>query len=292
MITNKTSNYLTYYISPIMLCLVICTLFCGTNITKAQTPGEGVGINTTSIDPSAILHIENTYDDNNLPKGLKLPSYDASEIANLEGFGQAGNALNRGLLLFSNENNQIYQVAEYDFTPFIEPIGWGMHGNALSDLTYGSFFIGSTDFAPFSLGTDNTERMTFMETGEIVIGSSQSVSSDASFQINGTKGLLLPRLTASERLNIQSPTPGLFVYDTDYNALYVGIADIYGNSTWSVVGGGSGGSDADWTIGSGVIYNETDNVGIGNTGNTTTSLYIMNVYSDLVATHRTALSRT
>ena len=148
MITDQTSNYLTCYLSPIMLCLVICTLFCGTNITKAQTQGEGVGINTTSIDPKAVLHIENTYDDQGLPLGFKLPIYEDSEFINLQ-----GSSISKGILYFGQNQNQILNSSTFDGVGIIEPIGWGMHGNKLAGLGLGwlDFSIGTKDYVGLTL---------------------------------------------------------------------------------------------------------------------------------------------
>ena len=51
---------------------------------------------------------------------------------------------------------------------------------------------------------------------------------------------------------------GMFVYVKDEDKLYY-----YNGSNWLEFASGSGGSDSDWTIGSGVIYNLNDKVGIG-----------------------------
>ena len=51
---------------------------------------------------------------------------------------------------------------------------------------------------------------------------------------------------------------GMFVYVKDEDKLYY-----YNGSSWQEFASGSGGSDSDWVIGNGVIYNLNDKVGIG-----------------------------
>ncbi|OJJ15445.1 hypothetical protein BKI52_39205 [marine bacterium AO1-C] len=46
-----------------------------------------------------------------------------------------------------------------------------------------------------------------------------------------TKGLLIPRMTTSQRTNIGSPATGLLVYDTDFNVYYY-----YNGTVWAIVG--------------------------------------------------------
>lgn len=70
-----------------------------------------------------------------------------------------------------------------------------------------------------------------------------------------SKGVLIPRMTTTQRIAIVSPATGLQVYDSDLNLLYY-----YNGSTWSSVATGSN----YWTSSGGNIYNNTGtNVGIG-----------------------------
>ena len=72
-----------------------------------------------------------------------------------------------------------------------------------------------------------------------------------------TKGLLIPRMTTTNRTAITSPATGLTVYDTDLNLFYY-----YNGSTWTAIANSSN----YWTLLSGNIYNNTGtNVGIGTT---------------------------
>ncbi len=61
---------------------------------------------------------------------------------------------------------------------------------------------------------------------------------------------------------------GAVYYDTDDDVMYY-----YNGTSWISMGG----TDADWVIGTGVVYNTTDNIGIG----TSTPAYALDVVGDL-----------
>jgi len=65
---------------------------------------------------------------------------------------------------------------------------------------------------------------------------------------------------------------GMFVYVKDEDKLYY-----YNGSSWQEFASGNGGSDSDWVIGSGVIYNLNDNVGIGESN----PLYKLHIRKDV-----------
>ena len=63
-----------------------------------------------------------------------------------------------------------------------------------------------------------------------VIGSDESLASSAYLQINGTTGgVVLPRLTQTQRDAIVSPIAGLAIYNST-----IGKIDVYNGSTWDV----------------------------------------------------------
>jgi len=85
-----------------------------------------------------------------------------------------------------------------------------------------------------------------------------TASSTAILDVKSTsKGVLIPRMTTTQRTAIVTPATGLQVYDSDLNLLFY-----YNGSTWSSVATGSN----YWTSSGGNIYNNTGtNVGIGST---------------------------
>ncbi|MFT6127597.1 MAG: hypothetical protein ACJAVA_002088 [Flavobacteriaceae bacterium] len=73
------------------------------------------------------------------------------------------------------------------------------------------------------------------------------------------KGLLIPRMTLTERNNIPSPAQGLMVYQTDNTPGFY----YYNASTWSAI---AVAEDDKWTVQGNNMYNaNTGNVGIGTT---------------------------
>ncbi len=80
------------------------------------------------------------------------------------------------------------------------------------------------------------------------------------------KGLLIPRMTSSQRDLIPSPAPGLMVYETSTNSFWY-----YNSSVWNQIGTGGA---SPWTTSGTNIYNSnTGNVGIG-TSSPTSKLHI------------------
>ena len=74
------------------------------------------------------------------------------------------------------------------------------------------------------------------------------------------KGLLIPRMTLTERNNIPSPAQGLMVYQTDNTP---GFYYFDGVATWIAI---AGATDDKWTVDGDNMYNaNTGNVGIGTT---------------------------
>jgi len=85
-----------------------------------------------------------------------------------------------------------------------------------------------------------------------------SAHTSAMLDIKSTiKGLLIPRMSTSQKTAIATPATGLQVYDTDLNQLF-----FYNGSAWTAIAN----STNYWTLLSGNIYNNTGtNVGVGTT---------------------------
>ncbi len=105
---------------------------------------------------------------------------------------------------------------------------------------------------------------TFPSTGKVGIGTT-TPNASALLEIKSTtKGLLIPRMTQTQRNAIPSPVNGLLIYQTDH---YPGIYS-YDGTNW--------GSASYWKQGStGILYYSDGNVGIGN-GNPHARLQVSN----------------
>ncbi len=74
-----------------------------------------------------------------------------------------------------------------------------------------------------------------------------------------TSGMLIPRMSAVDRDNINSPATGLLVFVNDDNSFYY-----YDGTNWVRLGNGLG-DDGDWTVNGNDMYsNVSGNVGVGN----------------------------
>ena len=78
-------------------------------------------------------------------------------------------------------------------------------------------------------------RMSITPSGQVSIGNS-SPNSSAAFQVDSTtQGILIPRLTTTQRTAISTPATSLMVYDTNLNSFYY-----YTGTAWAALGGGTG----------------------------------------------------
>ncbi|MCB0792454.1 MAG: tail fiber domain-containing protein [Flavobacteriales bacterium] len=77
----------------------------------------------------------------------------------------------------------------------------------------------------------------------------------AALPATGKRGLLIPRMTTSERVAITSPANGLMVYDTTTGAFWY-----FDGAQWVQL---VAGADNDWMKTTTTIYNNTDSIAIG-----------------------------
>ena len=108
-----------------------------------------------------------------------------------------------------------------------------------------AFFVLTFSNAQVGIGTTNPDASSILE-------------------LNSTsQGILISRMTETQRDAIGSPATGLLIYQTDGTAGFY----YYDSSAWVPFGGG--GADNDWTISGNDMYNaNTGNVGVGNTAPT------------------------
>ena len=83
--------------------------------------------------------------------------------------------------------------------------------------------------------------------------------------VDTTRGLLIPRMSTSDRNGIASPATGLLVYDNTENKFYY-----YNGTAWT-------GIDNKWSRSGNYVYNNSDSIGIG----TATPSYLLDVTDDI-----------
>ncbi len=140
--------------------------------------------------------------------------------------------------------------------------------NQFSDAI--AFYTTPTTFSPVNSDA-STERMRITNSGNVGIGTASPNASAILDLTSTTQGLLIPRMTTSERNAIASPDTGLIVYDTTLLSLYQ-----YNGTAWVAVGGGGGGSTpvkltsqtltaASWTLSGGYYTYAFSNVNVTTT---------------------------
>lgn len=104
-----------------------------------------------------------------------------------------------------------------------------------------------------------------VSTAQVGIGTTNPDASSI-LELNSTsQGVLISRMTETQRDAISAPATGLLIYQTDGTTGFY----YYNSSAWVTFGGG--GADNDWTISGNDMYNaNTGNVGVGNTSPTAT----------------------
>jgi len=96
--------------------------------------------------------------------------------------------------------------------------------NIGNDAGNPGIFNGSPDGINISVNTETVVVSNGYSTGSYT----SVVRPDAAFEVASTnQGFLLPRMTTTQRNNINEPTPGLMIYDTDTNQI-----SYYNRTAW------------------------------------------------------------
>jgi hypothetical protein len=88
---------------------------------------------------------------------------------------------------------------------------WKLTGNAALSTD----FLGTTNAEALKMYTNNAERLRISSTGNVGLGTAAPHSSALLEMTSTTQGMLVPRMTKSERDAIVSPATGLLIYQTN-----------------------------------------------------------------------------
>ena len=187
---------------------------------------QSVGINNPTPNATSILDITSTN------KGLLVPRMtSAQRIAILTPA--------TGLLVYDVTLNIFYYFDGTAWRPFmIGNLDWLLAGNA--GTTPATQFIGTTDGVGLSFRTNNIEAMRIHSNGAVGLGISLPNASSILDMTSTSKGVLVPRMTAAQRVAIVTPATGLLVFDITVNFFYYwdGLqwVPLQGDTGWFITG--------------------------------------------------------
>ena len=245
--------------TPIMIKLKIGVFFSllffliltGSQIGYSQ---NNVGIGCTNPDASAILELRSTSMGFLAPR-MTLAQRPATPVT--------------GLLIFQTDNTPGFYY--YDGAAWVFLLSgsyWSLLGNAATNPL--NDFIGTSDAQDFVFRTNNVERARILSGGNFGIGTNNPTQR---FEVNDGNILLTNSGVAAEfrlaepggvdytafKAQIQTGNVTYTLPAADGSNGQALITDGAGLLSWATISGGSAG----WTVGAGVVYNTTDNIGIG-----------------------------
>ncbi|RZJ71989.1 hypothetical protein [Flavobacterium sp.] len=160
-----------------------------------------VGIGTTAPSSSAMLDVTST------TSGMLVPRMT---LVQRNTIGTPAT----GLLIYQTDNSPGFYY--FDGATWVGISGgtrWTLTGNAATAPA--TNFIGTTDAQDFVTRTNNTERVRVTSAGRVGVGIAAPNASSAFDITSTTGGMLIPRMTLTQRNVIATPATGLFIYQTD-----------------------------------------------------------------------------
>jgi hypothetical protein len=210
----------------------ILTLLAVSNVFITDIIAQSVAINSTGTAPDskAMLDISSN------AKGVLVPRMTQGE---------------RDAIASPPAGLFIYNTSSTSFQYF-SGISW-------LNITNSGIVNGIPNKVPRFLGIWGLTNGIMMDDGNGVgINNTSTVANSSAIldMTSTTKGVLVPRMTTTQRNAIPSPATGLLVYDTNISAFM-----FYNGSAWSNI---NGNGVSDWNVNGNDIYNNnTGNVGIG-----------------------------
>ncbi len=115
------------------------------------------------------------------------------------------------------ENRTGLRIDAYNSNPSLALPVWAGFG-----VTNSLGYVGTVSQDDFYIMTDNNNRIYINEFGRVGINTPSGPVVSATFEVNSTNGgILFPRMTTSQRDNINLPNDGLVIYNTSTNKLQV-----------------------------------------------------------------------
>ena len=188
-----------------------------TSYVNLQPSGGYVGIGTST--PSYPLHVVSSFNTQLVVQGTTSSAgqgafyltNDRAAFATYGGFLIGSSAGNIGNLFGVSRADKLFMFAD-----------------GASNL---GMYVGTLQAQPFVIGTNNVERLRVNSTGEVSIGGTAVTSGLLDLQ-STSKGLLVPRMTNTQRNAISSPATSLMIYQTDGTAGFY----YYNGAAWTLVG--------------------------------------------------------
>lgn len=203
-----------------------------------------IGIGTTAPHSSSALEISST------TSGILIPRM--TEVQR-----NAITAPATGLMIYqTNASPGFYYYSSSTWSPFLgSSSGWDIAGNGGTNAT--SNFLGTTDATDLVFRTNNAERLRMLSNGTIGINNALPNVSSALDISSTSKGILIPRMTETQRNAITSPATSLLIYQTNNTPGYY----YYTGSAWSAL------INNGWNVSGNTGTNATSNF-IGTADNT------------------------